>query len=144
PDCTLMSKTFRVKGTSHSNSDEEALVNMDANIDKGCFGVDITQPAIGEHVSGVFPVQIARDSASPVESVTNVELFKVDLENRQPVKVQDAWTGNTLLYESFNVKDSLKEKASDDKEYAYFYKLSGITQHEEKCEFYSHPFYIDN
>ena len=33
---------------------------MDANIDKGCFGVDITQPAIGEHVSGVYPVQIGR------------------------------------------------------------------------------------
>ncbi|KAI9495139.1 hypothetical protein BDB00DRAFT_973168 [Zychaea mexicana] len=146
PDCTLMSKTFKVKSSSHANAaEDEEINNMDAKIDKGCFGLDITKPAIGEHVSGYFPVQLVRDGASPVDSLTKVELFKVDINDRQPIKVQDSWEGDVLLYNSFTVKDALKTAASkeDDKEYAYFYKLSGVTQHEDKCDFYSHPFYID-
>ncbi|KAI9277098.1 hypothetical protein BDA99DRAFT_494863 [Phascolomyces articulosus] len=146
PDCTLMSKVFKARYPSHSNAAEEAeeLAQLSPNIDKGCFGIDITKPAIGDHVSGRYQVQVAHDSASPVDTLTKVELFKVDVEDRQPIKVQESWVGDSLLYESFNIKDSLKEAATDDgKEYAYFYKLSGITQHDESCEFYSHPFYID-
>ncbi|KAI8142918.1 hypothetical protein BJV82DRAFT_612726 [Fennellomyces sp. T-0311] len=145
PDCTLMSKTFKVKSSSHSNAKEdEEISEMNADVDNGCFGIEISKPAIGEHVSGRFPLQIARDGASQVDTVTGVELFKVDLNDREPIKVQDSWTGGALVHQAFNLKDSLKEAQSDDgKDYAYFYKLSGVTQHEESCSFYSHPFYID-
>ncbi|KAG0168864.1 hypothetical protein DFQ28_004489 [Apophysomyces sp. BC1034] len=144
PDCTLYTKVFKVKSSSHSNAaEEEALNNMDTNIDRGCFGVDILQPALGGHQKAgqSYGVQIQRDSASQVESYKSLELYKVDLSTRQPVKVQDSWSGNEIVHQMFNVKD-LVSKTDGDK-FAYFYKLTGFTQHEETCEFYSHPFYID-
>ncbi|KAF7721552.1 hypothetical protein EC973_004491 [Apophysomyces ossiformis] len=144
PDCTLFTKVFKVKSSSHSNAaEEEALNNMDANIDRGCFGVDIVQPAIGAHqkVGEEFAVQIQRDSASQVESYKSLELYKVNLNTRQPEKVQDTWSGNEAIRQMFNFKDKLSN--TDGEGYAYFYKLTGVTQHEETCEFYSHPFYID-
>ncbi|KAI8369495.1 uncharacterized protein BYT42DRAFT_584674 [Radiomyces spectabilis] len=146
PDCTLMSKVFKVKSSSHSNAaEEEAFNNLDSNIDRGCFGIDLTKPELGSHQpSGkTFPVQIQRDSASQVENYKSVELYKIDLETRQPTKVKDSWTGNEEVHHMFNVKESYTPSNQDGKQYAYFYKLSGVTQHDENCEFYSHPFYID-
>lgn len=63
PDCTLMSKVFKVKSSSHSNAaEDEAIANMDTNIDNGCFGIEISKPALGEHVSAAkkFAVQIGK------------------------------------------------------------------------------------
>lgn len=88
PDCTLMSKvgdiqstqwmnertnerimvnlpflgqTFKVKSSSHSNAVEEAeMAAMNPDIDRGCFGTEITKPALGEHVKATqFSVQIS-------------------------------------------------------------------------------------
>ncbi|KAL1932828.1 hypothetical protein VTP01DRAFT_8506 [Rhizomucor pusillus] len=147
PDCTLMSKVFKVTSSSHSNSVEEAEFEQTVtNIDRGCFGVEITKPALGDHVQAgkSFPINIQRDGASHVDELKSIELFKVDVNDRQPIKVQDSWTGETLLQQAFNIKDKLPQADSEDgKSYAYFYKVSGTTQHEEECEFFSQPFYID-
>ncbi|KAI9322852.1 hypothetical protein BX666DRAFT_1848675 [Dichotomocladium elegans] len=142
PDCTLMSKVFKVKSSSHSNAaEDEEIANMSTDIDRGCFGVEIVKPALGEHVqANKFIAQIARDGASQVETVTGLELFKVNLEDRQPVKVQDSWTGESALDQAFNIKDKVAESDSSD---AYFYKVTGSTQDNESCTFFSHPFYID-
>jgi hypothetical protein len=42
----------------------------------------------------------------------------------------------------FNVKDTIPESAKDDNA-AFYYKLTGTTQHDETCEFFSHPFYLN-
>lgn len=58
-----MSKVFKVKSSSHSNAaEDEAIANMDSNIDNGCFGIDISKPALGEHVSASkkFAVQVGK------------------------------------------------------------------------------------
>lgn len=63
PDCTLMSKVFKVTSSSHSNSVEEAEFEQTVtNIDRGCFGVEITKPALGDHVQAgkSFPINIRK------------------------------------------------------------------------------------
>lgn len=66
---------------------------------------------------------IERDGASHVDELKSIELFKVDVNDRQPIKVQDSWTGETLLQQAFNIKDKLPQADSEDgKSYAYFYK----------------------
>ncbi|KAL0095717.1 hypothetical protein J3Q64DRAFT_1711247 [Phycomyces blakesleeanus] len=148
PDCTLMSKVFKVKSGSHSNAaeEDEQINALDANIDRGCFGVDITNPATGDHKSSgaLDSVQIQRDSSSPVEVFNALTLFKVDLSTREPVQVADAWAGNETVHSMFNIKSTLPTvDAADAAAFAYYYKLSTTTQHEESCDFYSHPFYLD-
>ncbi|ORZ17318.1 hypothetical protein BCR42DRAFT_374530 [Absidia repens] len=146
PDCTLMSKVFKVRSSkSHSNAaDEEvAFDNLDQNIDRGCFGVDITAPELGEHqkVDAPFAVHIQRDSASHLETVDSLALMKIDLDSRKPTQVKDVSTQQQTITQMLNFKDTIKEATPENT--AYFYKLTGTTQHEEKCEFYSHPFYVD-
>ncbi|KAI7881394.1 hypothetical protein K492DRAFT_230306 [Lichtheimia hyalospora FSU 10163] len=143
PDCTLMSKVFKVKSSSHSNAaEEEAIANMDANIDNGCFGIEISKPAFGEHVpaSKKFAVQVDRDGASQVDTITGLELFRVNLDDRQPVKVKDSWSDKSSLHHSFNFKEKVVNPESNS---AYFYKITGTTQDDENCHFFSHPFYVD-
>ena len=63
PDCTLMSKVFKVKSSSHSNAVEESeYKNLSENIDKGCFGVELTNPTLGADVVAgqSFSVQIRK------------------------------------------------------------------------------------
>lgn len=84
---------------------------------------------------------IARDSASQVETIDSLDLFRVDLNDRQPVKVQQSFNRTTMIQQVVTFKDSVKEGVQNG--YAYFYKLTSTTQHNEKCETFSHPFYID-
>ncbi|CAO3699341.1 unnamed protein product [Rhizopus stolonifer] len=61
PDCTLMSKVFKAKKSTHSNAaDEEEYKSLSENIDRGCFGVELTSPTLGEKVSAgkQYAVQI--------------------------------------------------------------------------------------
>jgi hypothetical protein len=141
-----MSKVFKVKSSSHSNAvEEEEFQNLNGDIDRGCFGVDLTKPAIGEHVSSgsPFTVQIQRDSAAHTDSIQSLELYKIDIKTRSSEKVQDSWSGNQTIAQMLNIKDTIPSvDASDD--VAYYYKLTSGTQHDESCEFFSHPFYVDN
>ncbi|KAI8394053.1 uncharacterized protein BYT42DRAFT_28691 [Radiomyces spectabilis] len=148
PDCTLRSKVFKVTSGTHTNEEMTQLNNMDSNIDRGCFGIEITKPALGEHVqrNQMFPVQVKRDPSSHVETYNNLDLYRIDLETRQPTKIQNSWQGKETVQHMFNVKDKLHSAPGDKakgKGFAYYYKLEGVTQHTEPCEFYSHPFYID-
>ncbi|CAO3584336.1 unnamed protein product [Absidia cylindrospora] len=146
PDCTLMSKVFKVRSSSsHSNAadEEEAFANLDQNIDRGCFGVEVTAPELGEHqkVGTAFPVHIQRDSASHLETIESLTLMKIDLDSRKPTEVQKSYSKKQTITQMLNIKDTIKEATPENT--AYFYKLIGTTQHEENCEFYSHPFYVD-
>ncbi|SAM03281.1 hypothetical protein [Absidia glauca] len=146
PDCTLMSKVFKVRSSSsHSNAadEQEAFANLDQNIDRGCFGVEVTAPKLGEHqkVGQSFPVHIQRDSAAHLETITSLTLMKIDLDSRTPSKVHDTYSSEQTITQMLNVKDTIQEATPANS--AYFYKLTGTTQHEETCEFYSHPFYVD-
>jgi len=55
PDCTLMSKVFKVTPKSHKNDDgtdsvEDDGSSLDPNVDNGCFGVSVNKPTSGEKV----------------------------------------------------------------------------------------------
>jgi hypothetical protein len=141
-----MSKVFKVRSSSsHSNAadEQEAFANLDQNIDRGCFGVEVTAPKLGEHqkVGQSFPVHIQRDSAAHLETITSLTLMKIDLDSRTPSKVHDTYSSEQTITQMLNVKDTIQEATPANS--AYFYKLTGTTQHEENCEFYSHPFYVD-
>ncbi|ORY97670.1 hypothetical protein BCR43DRAFT_456792 [Syncephalastrum racemosum] len=144
PDCTLMSQVFQAQSSQHTNAADEAMQNMDTNIDRGCFAVDVVKPELGEKVDPAKSVvQIKRDPAAHVEQYKKLDLYKVNLDSRQPEFVQTSWQGTEAAHEMFNVKAELKQKVTDSN-VAYFYKLSGTTQHQESCEFYSHPFYFES
>ncbi|GAA5802872.1 hypothetical protein EDC94DRAFT_21439 [Helicostylum pulchrum] len=145
PDCTLMSKVFKVKSSSHSNAiEEQEYKGLNENIDRGCFGVDLVSPSLGGEVNAgeAFSVQIQRDSAAHAETLTGLELYKINMETRESVKVQDSWTGNESMTDMMNVKDIIPATAEEANS-AYYYKLSANTVHEEVCDFYSHPFYVN-
>ncbi|KAI8968422.1 hypothetical protein BDF20DRAFT_925780 [Mycotypha africana] len=145
PDCTLMSKVFKAKSSSHSNAVEEAeYQNLNENIDRGCFGVELTAPKLGGEVSAdqPFTVQIQRDSAAHTDSLQKLELYKVELDSRQSTKVHDTWSGNEDIQNMINFKDTIPASAKAANT-AFYYKLSANTQHDETCEFYSHPFYLN-
>jgi hypothetical protein len=63
------------------------------------------------------------------------------LDTRQSNKVQDSWTGNETITNLLNIKDTIPSSAKADNT-AFYYKLIAATQHEESCEFFSHPFYV--
>jgi hypothetical protein len=47
-----MSKVFKAKKTTHSNAvEEEEYKSLSENIDRGCFGVELTSPTLGEKVA---------------------------------------------------------------------------------------------
>ncbi|KAI8878526.1 hypothetical protein K501DRAFT_258415 [Backusella circina FSU 941] len=145
PDCTLMSKVFKATSSAHSNAaDESAFQNLNGDIDRGCFGVEIKTPTIGQHVSAGSPVsvQIQRDSAAHTDSIQSLELYKINLDSRESTKVQESWSGNQSISHLLNIKDTIPSSAAEDKT-ALYYKLTASTQHDETCEFYSHPFYVD-
>jgi hypothetical protein len=140
-----MSKVFKVKSSSHSNAVEESeYKNLSPNIDRGCFGVELAAPGLGEQVNAAstFKVEIKRDSAAHAESVSKLELYSVDLETRQSTKVQDSWAGNESLHNLFLVKDTVPTSSKVENA-AFYYKLTAAAQDEESCEFFSHPFYIN-
>ncbi|KAI8091426.1 uncharacterized protein B0P05DRAFT_527472 [Gilbertella persicaria] len=145
PDCTLMSKVFKVKSSSHSNAVEESEYrDLSEDIDRGCFGIELESPALGADVTAgeTFSVQVKRDSAAHTNYLTGLELYKVNLETRESSKVQDSWTGKESIANVFNIKDTVPTSAKADNT-AFYYKLSATTQHDETCEFYSHPFYAN-
>lgn len=49
PDCTLMSKVFRVASSEHTNEASFAMSQLDDNIDRGCFGIAMDKPELGRH-----------------------------------------------------------------------------------------------
>ncbi|ORX47690.1 hypothetical protein DM01DRAFT_1368281 [Hesseltinella vesiculosa] len=144
PDCTLMSKVFRVSSSAHTNDVEQEFSNLDTNVDRGCFGVDLVSPAIGEHkkANEGFNVQIQRDSSSHLENIESLVLYTISLDSRTPQQVQTSWSGNETVHQMVNVKDTIKDASAANN--AYFYKLTGSTIYGESCDFYSHPFYVDN
>ncbi|KAG2189117.1 hypothetical protein INT44_004259 [Umbelopsis vinacea] len=150
PDCTLMSKVFKVVPKSHKNDDgtdsiEDDGSSLDPNVDNGCFGVSVNKPASGENVKAgeAYTVSLTRDSASHVEDFKSIELYKIDMQTKESTKVKDSWTGNEHVRAIFNVKDTLP--ASDvSKQYAYYYKVTADTQHNETCSFHGHAFYVSN
>ncbi|KAI8065746.1 hypothetical protein BC940DRAFT_303488 [Gongronella butleri] len=145
PDCTLMSKVFRVAKSGHSNdaATEGSESELNTDIDRGCFGVELLAPALGKHekANTPFSVQVQRDSSSHLENIESLALYSVDLTSRQPQEVQTSWSGNETVHQMFNVKDTIKQASAQNS--AYFYKLTGTTVHGESCDFYSHPFYVD-
>ncbi|KAI9326909.1 hypothetical protein BD770DRAFT_449946, partial [Pilaira anomala] len=84
-----------------------------------------------------------RDSAAHTESLTGLELYKINMETRESTKVQDSWTGEQSITNMMNVKDVIPATASQDANSAYYYKLTAKTSHEEVCDFFSHPFYVN-
>lgn len=95
-----------------------------------------------------------------METITGLELFKVDLDSREPVKVKDSWSDKASLRHSFNFKEKVVNPESNS---AYFYKyvfiapmitiraylyiyafrVTGATEDNDECHFFSHPFYVD-
>ncbi|KAI9268937.1 hypothetical protein BDA99DRAFT_503030 [Phascolomyces articulosus] len=145
PDCTLMSQVFRV-AASHSNDASYAMQSLDDNIDNGCFGIDLTSPAIGEKVDaskGPISVHIQHDSASPVSQYKSIELFKYVKDSEKKESVHQSWTGKQDASDLFTFKDNIPEGVTTSDNEAFFYKLKAVTQHGEKCEFFSHPFYYE-
>ncbi|KAI9280635.1 hypothetical protein BY458DRAFT_499911 [Sporodiniella umbellata] len=145
PDCTLMSKVFKAKKSSHSNAvEEEEYKSLSENIDRGCFGVEITSPALGEkvNVDQKYTVQIQRDSAAHTEAVTSLELYSVNIESRESKLIHNSWNGSQTIANMLNVKDIIPQSAKAE-DTAFYYKLTATTQHEEHCEFFSHPFYLN-
>ncbi|CAO3700322.1 hypothetical protein CU097_009944 [Rhizopus azygosporus] len=145
PDCTLMSKVFKVKSSSHSNAVEEAeYKSLNENIDRGCFGVEVTSPTLGEKVpvNQQYAVQIQRDSAAHADTLTSLELYSVNIETRESKLIHSSWSGSQSINNLFNVKDTIPESAKAE-DTAFYYKLTATTQHDETCEFYSHPFYVN-
>jgi hypothetical protein len=55
-----MSKVFKASSAGHSNSadDESEFQNLNGDIDRGCFGVEIKAPAIGQHVKSGSPIPV--------------------------------------------------------------------------------------
>ncbi|GAB5586195.1 hypothetical protein Unana1_01095 [Umbelopsis nana] len=151
PDCTLMSKVFKVVAASgHKNEDgSESTVddgsNLDTNVDNGCFGVSVDKPAAEQKVQAgqKFTVSLTRDSASHVEDFKSIELYKVDLQTKTATKVKDTWTGDEHVKKIFNVKETL-DASTVSNQYAYFYKVTAGTQHNETCTFHGHAFYVSN
>ncbi|KAI9014449.1 hypothetical protein CLU79DRAFT_370369 [Phycomyces nitens] len=143
PDCTLMSKVFKVTSPTHSNADTEAFDSLNVDVGRGCFGLDISKPGLGEHLKAApaSVVQIENDPASHVETYSHLELFKVDLASRDATKVKDVWTGQENAHQIFTLKTDLTNVQSEPNT-AYYYKLTADTLHSETCSFYSHPFYI--
>lgn len=57
-----MSKVFKVKSSSHSNAVEDAeYQTLSQDIDRGCFGVELSAPVLGAEVSAgeTFTVEIS-------------------------------------------------------------------------------------
>ncbi|KAI7856991.1 hypothetical protein BDC45DRAFT_501461 [Circinella umbellata] len=143
PDCTLMSQVFRA-AASHSNDASYAMQSLDDNIDRGCFGIDLTKPTIGQKLKasdGPININIQHDSASPVDQYKSIELMKYIKDSEKKESVQKTWEGKHDATELFTFKDEIKDGITASDNEAFFYKLTGVTQHGEECEFFSHPFY---
>lgn len=54
-----------------------------------------------------------------METINGLELFRVDLDDRQPIKVKDSWSDNSSLRHSFNIKEKIDNPEANS---AYFYK----------------------
>lgn len=119
-----MSKTFKVKSSSHNNAaEDEQVANMDENIDRGCFGVELTSPEMGQTVSAnKIPTVVTRDGSSPVDTITSLTLFSVDFDTKTPKKIQDSYSGSSSISNVFNYKDTLKSAPENSGKVAYFYK----------------------
>lgn len=69
----------------------------------------------------LFFLTLERDPAAHVEQYKKLDLYKVNLESRQPEFVQTSWEGTETAHEMFNVKEQLKEGTAESN-VAYFYK----------------------
>lgn len=78
-------------------------------------------------------IMIDRDGASQVETITGLELFRVDLDSREPVKVKDSWSDKSSLRHSFNFKEKVVNPESNS---AYFYKYVFIITHDHDTRTY--------
>ncbi|KAI8143199.1 hypothetical protein BJV82DRAFT_611769 [Fennellomyces sp. T-0311] len=141
PDCTLQSKPFRA-ASSHSNDASYAMQSLNSDIDRGCFGIDVIQPEIGDKLSakdGVIRVAIKHASVSPVSVYKELELYKYHTENKKKELVHKAWSGSEEADDITSFKDPVDVTTADNE--AFFYKLKAVTDDKEECEFFSHPFY---
>ncbi|KAI9315566.1 hypothetical protein BX666DRAFT_319206 [Dichotomocladium elegans] len=150
PDCTLMSQVFQVASATHSNDVSTGFQSLSVDIDRGCFGVDLVKPKLGEHVQAKrVAIQIKKDPSSQVTNYESLDLYKVHIDSRKTELVQKSWVGQQRARELFTIKDTIqKPDASANSndtlsDYAYFYRLKGLTQNKESCTFTSHPFYIN-
>ncbi|KAI9496263.1 hypothetical protein BDB00DRAFT_809709 [Zychaea mexicana] len=143
PDCTLMSKVFRV-AASHTNDASYAMQSLDGKIDRGCFGIDLTAPAIGKKLKasdGPIKVNIKRDPISGVSEYRSIELYKYHSDTKEAELVHKSWDKKTEASELFTFKDTLDQGVTSDDDEPFFYKLTAVTEDGKDCEFSSHPFY---
>lgn len=143
-----MSKVFRVASSEHTNEASFAMSQLDDNIDRGCFGIAINKPELGQHadpskmvvqISTSFffffskklyleynirindLINIERDPMSHVQKYKSLELYQVNLDTRVPQLVQESWSGSESANGMFNYKDTVKNKTSESN-VAYYYK----------------------
>ncbi|CDS03560.1 hypothetical protein LRAMOSA00962 [Lichtheimia ramosa] len=147
PDCTLMSQVFKASSPSHNNAaDMEALQNLDKDVGRGCFGVELTKPELGEKIdiskTKRIPVHIKSDPISQLAQYKSLKLYRVNLKDRETELVQDSWDGPEDAHQLFSIKDTIKDISSTSPKDAYFYQVVGVTENKEECTFTSHPFYL--
>lgn len=65
-----MSKVFKVKSSSHTNAvEEEEYKGLPEEIDRGCFGVELTAPTLGENVPVDTPFSVTISKSLLVLSI---------------------------------------------------------------------------
>lgn len=142
----------------------EALQNLDKDVGRGCFGVELTKPALGEKIdiskTKRVPVHISKcplhfsfawifiymytesDPISQLAQYKSLKLYKVNLKDRETELVQESWDGPEDAHQLFSIKDTIKKVTETSSNDAYFYQVIGITEDKEECTFSSHPFYF--
>ncbi|CAO3589383.1 unnamed protein product [Absidia cylindrospora] len=154
PDCLETSHTFKVSTGSHTNAaglteyaenlDDQELYN--AKHSKGCFGLSIDYP----QQNAVFTegshsrVSINRDSSSQTDQMKKIDLYK-KVDGKDPVFVQNAWTGKEYLGNAFTLKDHIVLPDHHiDHTANYYYKVETTSnKHADTvCEFISKDFKI--
>jgi hypothetical protein len=151
PDCIKFSRRFKVITGSHTNEagftsyaqslDDTTI--FDPQVALGCYGLSIQSPKNGDsapygsHVS----IDIRRDSASGIEKLTKLEVYKVSEGNDE--LVDTVWTGDETLVNIFIAKDDLKiPRDKYDANASYYYKASVVSDINESCSFKSGAFKI--
>lgn len=146
----------------------EALQNLDKDVGRGCFGVELTKPALGEKIdiskTKRVPVHISKcgclssfficinvylytyntesDPISQLAQYKSLKLYKVNLKDRETELVQESWDGPEDAHQLFSIKDTIKNVSETSPKDAYFYQVIGVTEDKEECTFTSHPFYL--
>lgn len=152
PDCLKTSPTFKVTTGAHTNAAGET--SYDQQLDdfstyhpefaKGCFGLTVDSPKDGstqkhgDHAT----ISMNRDSASQVETLTKVELYKALQGADQSVAT--VWSGSERLVKVTNFKDHLSlPEGQYDPNALYYYKIDVTSEHDgHACSFQSGAFKI--